>query len=385
MFKKIIFAIVVFILLISLNSIVISNSIPTKPIIIFVDDDGGVDYTNIQDAIDNASNNDIIIVYNGTYKENIVIDKSLKIIGENNLNTIIDGQNKNNTIEIKSDNIEITRFKIINSSKDKWYNAGIKITSSNNWIHNNIIEKNNLGFFIKQSTNNTINDNKLYGDGIILSHYEEEICIPYNEKYFIHNIFNNTVNDKKLVYWVNQKNKNTPEDAGQIILLNCDNVIIKNTNLSNADFGCIIINSSKCTIENCDISNSDGMIWLIHSIKNKIQHNQIINNLQGVVLDCGSKRNLVFKNTIIKNEKLGIIIEDKSNFNKVIKNIFIDNHNNSTYFQAYFKYCIGNKWFNNYWIKPRILPMIIFGDRCMENERKFTFNIDFFPSKLSIN
>jgi len=385
MLKNKILTIAILILLITLNTTVLSNNISNQQKIIFVDDDGGVDYTKIQDAIENTSNNDIIIVYNGTYKENIVIDKSLKIIGENSFNTIIDGQNKSNTIDIKSDNVEITRFKIINSSKNKWYNAGIRITSSNNWIHDNIIEKNNLGLFIKQSTNNTINDNKLYGDGIILSHYQEEIFIPYNEKYFKQNIFNNTVNDKKIIYWTNQKNKNTPEDAGQIILLNCKNVIVKNTNLSNADFGCILINSSKCKIENCDISNSDGMIWLIHSTKNKIQHNQITNNLQGVVLDCESKSNIVFQNKIINNEKLGIIIEDKSNFNKVIKNIFIGNHKNSTNFQAYFKYSLGNKWFNNYWIKPRILPMIIIGDRSMENERKFTFNIDFLPSKLSIN
>lgn len=385
MFKNKIITIAILILLATLNTTVLSNYTNTQQLVIFVDDDGGVDYTKIQDAIENASSNDIIIVYNGTYKENIVIDKPLKIIGENNTNTIIDGQNKSNTIDIQSDNVEITRFKIINSSNEKWYHAGIKITSSNNWIYNNIIEKNNLGFFIKQSTNNTINDNKLYGDGITLSHYEEEICIPYDEKYFIHNMFNNTVNNKKLIYWKNQKNKNTPEDAGQIILLSCKNVIIKNTNLSNADFGCILINSSKCTIENCDISNSDGMIWLIHSTKNKIQINQIINNLQGIVLDCGSKRNLVFKNTIKNNEKLGIIIEDKSNFNKVIKNIFIGNHNNLTNFQAYFKYCLGNKWLNNYWIKPRILPMIIQGDRTMEKERKFTFNIDLFPVKLPIN
>lgn len=385
MFKNIILIVAVLILLTVLNTIVLSNYTNTQQVVIFVDDDGSVDYTKIQDAIDNASNNDIIIVYNGTYKENIVIDKTLKIIGENKTNSIIDGQNKGNTIDIKSDNVEIARFKIINSGNEKWFHAGIKITSSNNWIHDNIIEKNNLGFFIKQSTNNTINDNELYGDGITLSHYEEEICIPYNEKYFIHNIFNNTVNDKKLIYWKNQKNKNTPKDAGQIILLNCKNVKIKNTNLSNADFGFMLINSSKCTIENCDISNSDGMIWLIHSTKNKIQFNQIINNLQGVVLDCGSKRNLVFNNTIKNNKKLGIIIEDKSNFNIVIRNIFIGNHNNSINFQAYFKYCIGNKWFNNYWIKPRILPMIIQGDMTMEIKRIFSFNIDYFPVKLSIN
>ena len=37
---------------------------------IYVDDDGGADYTKIQDAIDNASDGDTIFVYEGLYFEN---------------------------------------------------------------------------------------------------------------------------------------------------------------------------------------------------------------------------------------------------------------------------------------------------------------------------
>ena len=56
----------------------------------YVDDDGTVEYTSIQDAIDNASDGDTIFVYNGIYEEeSFSINKSINLIGEDKENTII--------------------------------------------------------------------------------------------------------------------------------------------------------------------------------------------------------------------------------------------------------------------------------------------------------
>ena len=59
--------------------------------IIYVDDDGGADYTRIQDAIDNARVGDTIFVHEGIYFENVIIHKLLNLIGSNMNSTIIDG------------------------------------------------------------------------------------------------------------------------------------------------------------------------------------------------------------------------------------------------------------------------------------------------------
>ena len=58
---------------------------------ITVDDDGGADHTRIQDAIDNATGGDTIRVFNGTYYENVVVDKPVSLIGNDSVNTTIDG------------------------------------------------------------------------------------------------------------------------------------------------------------------------------------------------------------------------------------------------------------------------------------------------------
>ena len=44
---------------------------------VFVDDDGGANFTEIQDAIDHVDNGDTIFVCNGSYYEKLIIDKSV--------------------------------------------------------------------------------------------------------------------------------------------------------------------------------------------------------------------------------------------------------------------------------------------------------------------
>ena len=59
----------------------------------FVGGHGQNNYSKIQDAIDNASDGDTIFVYSGIYHENIVINKSITLLGSGQDSTIISGFN----------------------------------------------------------------------------------------------------------------------------------------------------------------------------------------------------------------------------------------------------------------------------------------------------
>ena len=48
---------------------------------LYVGGTGEGNYTKIQDAIDDASDMDTVFVYNGTYYENVFIDKTINLIG----------------------------------------------------------------------------------------------------------------------------------------------------------------------------------------------------------------------------------------------------------------------------------------------------------------
>ena len=70
------------------------TSVNASPNIIYVP----TDYHTIQEAMNHATSGDIIFVHNGTYYENIVIDKSVSLIGENRNLTIIDGEGAGSVI-----------------------------------------------------------------------------------------------------------------------------------------------------------------------------------------------------------------------------------------------------------------------------------------------
>ena len=100
------------------------------PNTIFVDDDAPPEWYDathvrtIQEGIDNASIDDIVFVFNGTYFENVVADKTINLIGEDENSTIIDGSNIENVITVTSDFITICGFTIQNSGN---WGRGINI------------------------------------------------------------------------------------------------------------------------------------------------------------------------------------------------------------------------------------------------------------------
>ena len=107
-------------------------------------------YSSVQDAIDNASDGDIIYVFKGKYYENITVNKSITLIGENKNNTIIEGY-----IIISVNRVKISGF-IVNNSYDTELSIGngIEVLSNYSIITNNIISNNNNGIYIPGFSNN---------------------------------------------------------------------------------------------------------------------------------------------------------------------------------------------------------------------------------------
>ena len=128
---------------------------------LYVGGSGLGNYTSIQDAIDNASDEDTVFVYSGTYYENIVIDKSIRLLGENRNSTIIHGNSIGCSVNISASNVELSEFMIENSGNST-EDAGIRINSISyqNIISDNIIRNNKgNGIIMLYSTYNLISNN----------------------------------------------------------------------------------------------------------------------------------------------------------------------------------------------------------------------------------
>ena len=141
----------------------------------YVDDSGGANFTRIQDAVNIASPGDTLIVYNGTYYENIDIDKRLNLTGIGMPLIIGDGSGPVIDIQEGADNCVLYGFKItsvITFVIGIRY-SGICISSDNAIIKDNVVYENYFGISIHSSNNslidNSIRNNFDYGISIMLS------------------------------------------------------------------------------------------------------------------------------------------------------------------------------------------------------------------------
>jgi len=102
---------------------------------LFVGGDGSGNYTKIQDAIYDASDGDTIFVYNDSspYSENLYVEKSINLIGEDKKSTIVEGRGGNRVVTVRKSDVVISGFTIKNGEH------GIELDGSNSTISGNII------------------------------------------------------------------------------------------------------------------------------------------------------------------------------------------------------------------------------------------------------
>ncbi|NAT10973.1 hypothetical protein C4E22_05435 [ANME-1 cluster archaeon AG-394-G06] len=136
-----------------------SPEMDPAPVELF-DADGNLNgsFVNIQDAVDNASDGYTIRVDNGTYTENVDVDKQLTIRSEHGAAvTTISAPNPNdNVIAVTADHVTISGFNVAGATQQ----AGIYLCNANYCnIANNTVSNNNIGISLSTSGDNTIYNN----------------------------------------------------------------------------------------------------------------------------------------------------------------------------------------------------------------------------------
>jgi len=366
----------------------------------------------IQNLIDNSSDGDTIYIPNGIYYENIFINKSISLIGENRDTTIIDGGNFGDVIYILANFVNISGFTIQNCGENE-YDNGIEIRSKYNIILNNKITENIIGIDINTPgtilRKNFFSNNIKYGlklganhanSNIIDSNYFSNCCIymyggwhggPIDNIFinnsilnsgfsidFHHesNIFiNNSVNHKNLIFLYNETNKIINESAGQIYLIDCDNITIQNHDIFNTLDGINLVRSEYCIIKECNISSNKGSgiviggfygvsnnIILENIINSNYKNGIFINNLysdedgneidsntlsnNGIGIFLEGNRNIIADNNIFSNRFEGLFIH--GDYNKIINNNILYNTENGTRIDGSFNDIINNKIISNF-------------------------------------
>ncbi|UCF12150.1 MAG: right-handed parallel beta-helix repeat-containing protein [Thermoplasmatales archaeon] len=341
---------------------------------LYVGGSGPGNYSTIQEAIDNASDGDIIFVYSGWYDVDkwININKSIRLTGEDKDNTIINDSG----ISIVVSEVCVSGFTIQNGS-------GITITSfsmevaNNNSISGNIFKshKSFIGFggiTISNSSYNTISNNSFFDCGIWMEAFFNLDIVTFYPNF----VYNNTVNGKPLVYFEDISDE-VIYDAGQVILIKCNNITVKDLELSNTIIGVQLLDSLNCYILGNTFSNTFlGGILLGNSNNNTISGNTISDNGLGAWLHY-SRYNTISGNSF-KNNEINFII-----FNSTCNHILNNNFRFSRSFRMFksiFSFDSENKWNSNFWNRPRLLPVLIWGFKTTPLRMRRNLDIDWRPA-----
>jgi len=290
---------------------------------LYVGGSGPGNYTKIQDAIDNASNGDTVFVFAGLYMENVYVNKSVTLLGENRDTTIIDANGKGCPVDLEANNVIVNGFTLQNSGNVLYNDAGVHFK---NWGD------------VPDSNSNRIIGNKM------INNYDGIFGI-YSE--------NNYISDNVII---------NNRHCGIFFLAGCTSSIIKNNTIMRNDYGVAIQDTLYVQVieNNIENNNEIGVLLVAGGSSNDVKFNNIANNSNGIVLSggpYGTGSNNIFSNTIAYNDEYGLILED-AYWNKIHKNNLIENT-----VHAIFSYELGvkimgfffgrflqlNKFYRNYW------------------------------------
>ena len=293
----------------------------------------GENFSSIQAAIDDPDTLDghTIEVEDGVYHEHVRVTKSLTIRSLNgSANCVIQDAGGNRVVEITVDHVSISGFTVkgltestfgevgiyldasyCNVSDNKCSNnwAGIHLfwSSTNNSISNNDCSNNFYDICLDGSSNNKLTGNTMFESGIFI---QGNSLVDYT-----HEIDeSNTVNGKPVYYWKDIESRRIPDGAGQVILVNCTDVLVEDQELNNVSAGVEVVFSSNNTIRNNICSNIIRYgIRLYESSNNRISSNNCSNNMRDGVFLVGSSNNYISSNDCSNNMRDGVLLVGSSN------------------------------------------------------------------------
>ncbi|MDH5481671.1 MAG: right-handed parallel beta-helix repeat-containing protein [Candidatus Bathyarchaeota archaeon] len=227
-------------------------------------------FVSIQEAINEAENGSTVNVPSNTYFERIIVNKTISLVGEDAVTTIIDGGLGGTVVDVVADNVTIVGFTIQNSGWG-WDRSGIETQGADNCrIENNILFHTCHNIRLNGSRNCFVAGNKIdhvnqMGYGIRLT--ESTNCTVSNN--FV------AQNIGGIVF----ENSSNCTVVGNNVTRNSDGIRLYSSSSNNRITANIVYNNSYC-----------GMIYPLqygYPEDNTIFHNSFINNTNPFIIQSG--------------------------------------------------------------------------------------------------
>ncbi len=182
-------SVIILIMLLASSLGLFPNAQPVKATTTIVPDN----YPTIQEAINHANTGDKVFVRSGTYHENVVVNKSLLVVGESKFSTIIDGRLSGYVVTVTAENVTLCGFRVTNSS---YSCAGIFLNSTrHSKIADNTVTNSFYGVNFDCASYNSLFDCEIEGSlhsGVAFK-FDAGIKSEFENQVYRNNIHNNQI------------------------------------------------------------------------------------------------------------------------------------------------------------------------------------------------
>ncbi len=232
------------------------------------------DYSTIQDAVNAAAPESVILVSPGVYHENLTINKTLTLTGQDRMTTLIDGSPARSTIQIVADGVVLENFTISGNSQSSDEGGVFLFNSSFCRIRNNtVLNTSPAGVGLVYSHNNSIEGNFIAYSGADLPGWTWGWNIGLAESN--NNTITGNILSNSIVYGISSELSN-----GTAITFNA---------IQNSDVGISLWYSNEDVIDHnafVNIRNFRIMMWAYNNTWSKDQEGNYWDDYVG--LDDGS-------------------------------------------------------------------------------------------------
>lgn len=294
---------------------------------------------SIQKAINEAERDATITVQEGSYHEQLVINKPLKLQAANNAKVMLSGNHQGHVITITASGVSLSGFQI-NQSGNKKQDAGIYIASSDNLIVSNTLSRVQNGIYVNkghgnQIENNTItsNNNRISkrGNGIHLF-YGSGNVVRGNDIYNVQDgiyidfaadstLSNNTISDSRYAIHLMfgkgglvSGNQFTYNINGMMVMSSSSFRIEQNIMQKQLDYrgyGALLYNTDRITMRGNRIMDNSNGLGLEDARDSMIADNVIAGNHLGLSLLKGNTGTTLSGNQFIGNVVQARSLDDK--------------------------------------------------------------------------
>jgi len=295
-----------------------------------VGDDGAGSILSIQEAVNNASQGDVVYVLNGTYYEHVILNKSVSLIGENWAKTVIDGSGYGVVIQVSVNDTKISGFTIQNGMSDISL-----ISCCRNNISSNAIKMSGQGVYIENSRQNILCGNNLTNNNrpVILQRSDDNIICAnllknnYSPGISLYGCSNNTIRENLVrdnpaygVYLENCENNTIDENEiayvceGIHLNRSHNNTIMGNNVTKTGPYAIYLEYSDHNSIKGNTLEDNEITLQLSLSCYNIVDENKIMNNKWGLLLWFSSNNNVKNNNMTANWWNFGVVGQEIGHF-----------------------------------------------------------------------